>query len=93
MHAEAWALTTAYRDRPEWNHFLRDCALFNSCTMAFNLNNVFNTDSMIQQKKLHFQDYLIKVKREKFIWFYSKFHTNPFIQIFSLCREYVDINY
>ncbi|KAI7893499.1 Dbl homology domain-containing protein [Mucor mucedo] len=61
MHAEAWALTTEYRDRPEWNHFLRECALINSFSIPLNLNLL--NDSIMQQqqqKKLHFQDYLIK---------------------------------
>lgn len=59
MHAEAWALTTEYRDRPEWTHFLRECTLLNSFSIP--LNYVLLNDTMQQQKKLHFQDYLIKV--------------------------------
>lgn len=69
MHAEAWALTTEYRDRPEWNHFLRECALINSFSIPLNLNLL--NDSIMQQqqqKKLHFQDYLIKVSSPSFIF-------------------------
>lgn len=46
MHAEAWALISEYRDRPEWTQFLKECAIHDTK----------------QQRKLHFEDYLIKVK-------------------------------
>ncbi|KAG2237990.1 hypothetical protein INT48_002552, partial [Thamnidium elegans] len=44
MHAEAWALISEYRDRPEWTQFLKECAIHDTK----------------QQRKLHFEDYLIK---------------------------------
>ncbi|GAA5804333.1 hypothetical protein HPULCUR_009820 [Helicostylum pulchrum] len=44
MHAEAWALISEYRDRPEWTLFLKECAIHDTK----------------QQRKLHFEDYLIK---------------------------------
>lgn len=61
MHAEAWALTSEYRDRPEWNNFLKECAILNTFSIPLNLNHLLLNDTIQQQKKLHFQDYLIKV--------------------------------
>lgn len=75
MHAEAWTLTSEYRDRPEWNQcFLKECTVLDSHSIPLNLNHLLldnnNTNltqlqqqqqSYAQPKKLHFEDYLIKV--------------------------------
>lgn len=43
-HTEAWSLISIYRDRSEWAQFTKECS----------------EDSTEQQRKLHFEDYLIK---------------------------------
>lgn len=59
MHAEAWALASEYRDKPEWNNFLKECTIVDSYSIPLNLNHLLLYEQ--QQKKLHFEDYLIKV--------------------------------
>ncbi|KAI8644125.1 hypothetical protein BD408DRAFT_363593 [Parasitella parasitica] len=64
LHAEAWALTSEYRDRPEWACFLKDCTIKDSYSIPLNLNILATAaaaeEQQQQQKKLHFEDYLIK---------------------------------
>lgn len=64
MHAEAWTLTSEYRDRPEWNIFVKDCAILDSHLIPLS-HLLIQDDHQLQlqqqqQKKLHFEDYLIK---------------------------------
>lgn len=67
MHAEAWTLTSEYRDRSEWNQFfLKECTILDSYSIPLNLNQSLIDSSSAQpsyqqHKKLHFEDYLIKV--------------------------------
>ncbi|CAO0801419.1 unnamed protein product [Mucor circinelloides] len=59
LHAEAWTLTSEYRDRPEWACFLKDCTILDSYSIPpLNLNTTLSEQQ--QAKKLHFEDYLIK---------------------------------
>ncbi|GAN04811.1 phosphatidylinositol 3,4,5-trisphosphate-dependent Rac exchanger 1 protein-like [Mucor ambiguus] len=69
LHAEAWALLSEYRDRPEWACFLKDCTILDSYSIPLNLNTLSTTayttptapvEQQQQAKKLHFEDYLIK---------------------------------
>ncbi|KAI8335231.1 hypothetical protein BD560DRAFT_414204 [Blakeslea trispora] len=56
LHADAWALFSEYRDRPEWSSFLKDCTTLDTYIDHFRLAS----DSISQTKKLQFEDYLIK---------------------------------
>ncbi|KAI8375102.1 hypothetical protein EDC96DRAFT_345545 [Choanephora cucurbitarum] len=56
MHADAWALFSEYRDRPEWSSFLKDCTTLDAYIDSFRVI----PDSISQPKKLQFEDYLIK---------------------------------
>ncbi|KAG1161907.1 hypothetical protein G6F37_002638 [Rhizopus arrhizus] len=49
MHTEAWSLLSFYRNRSEWAQFIKECTSQDD-------------DSLLQhqQKRLHFEDYLIK---------------------------------
>ncbi|KAL9548225.1 hypothetical protein MBANPS3_005787 [Mucor bainieri] len=84
MHAEAWALTSEYRDRPEWACFLKDCTILDSYSIPLNLNTLsittFTTapttpveqqQQQQQAKKLHFEDYLIKLLIKEIIRYTS----------------------
>lgn len=106
MHAEAWALTSEYRDRPEWACFLKDCTILDSYSIPLNLNSLATTAAAAaeeeqqqqqqQQKKLHFEDYLIKVS---FVYmkYPSKilvglFLNDPFLFITVACAEDMSIS-
>jgi hypothetical protein len=81
MHAEAWTLVSEYRDRPEWQMLLKECTILDSYSIPLNLNHLLDannattsiTTAALQQKKLHFEDYLIKVK-------YTLIHIISFFQ-------------
>lgn len=60
MHAEAWALCSEYRDQPEWSLFLKDCAILDSYSLPSPVNSDIHM-SCPPSKRLHFEDYLIKV--------------------------------
>jgi|JXWR01.1.fsa_nt_gb hypothetical protein len=63
MHTEAWSLLSFYRNRSEWAQFIKECTSQDD-------------DSLLQhqQKRLHFEDYLIKVP-EKIIHITKKLLT------------------
>ncbi|CAO3703328.1 unnamed protein product [Rhizopus stolonifer] len=51
MHSEAWSLVSVYRNRSEWADFIKECST----------QKVRENDSLLhQQRRLHFEDYLIK---------------------------------
>ncbi|KAI8991797.1 hypothetical protein BDF20DRAFT_909527 [Mycotypha africana] len=67
LHAEAWTLTSEYRSRPEWADFLKECSIIQTqLSLVSTTLNLFNRQGeqkqsyYEQQKKLHFEDYLIK---------------------------------
>ncbi|KAI9482949.1 MAG: hypothetical protein EXX96DRAFT_478411 [Benjaminiella poitrasii] len=59
MHAEAWTLTSEYRDRTEWVNFIKECEFPDPYSISSPTSPEFQQEQH-QLRKLHFEDYLIK---------------------------------